>query len=248
MLSRHDDDVGRAVDKCWWGSWSRDPRQAQFLTTAEVDDRLNRADTALGPRRHRVRRGSSSPPSTSSPAHGVPLAKASRSRPPRAVHRWRSAAGSISATRTSNRCHEGTPRFGDKVVLQYMIINTDLDIELGDRRRWPTGVDLRDFDHRMDSIEPADQVLRASSRAFCADRTRHLDRRPGDDLLRHDGRTWPRAGSDAGGQVDSVLLHRRRCAGEGGQQPQAVVGDVRPPSVLSSPPRWPISSARRLSR
>ena len=51
------------------------------------------------------------------------------------------------------RCHEGSLRFGDKVVLgRDNVINTYLDIELGDSVLMADWVYVCDFDHRMDDI------------------------------------------------------------------------------------------------
>ena len=52
------------------------------------------------------------------------------------------------------RCHEGSLRIGDKVVLgRDNVINTYLDIELGDSVLMADWCYVCDFDHRMDSIE-----------------------------------------------------------------------------------------------
>ncbi len=52
------------------------------------------------------------------------------------------------------RCHEGSLRIGDKVVLgKDNVINTYLDIELGDSVLMADWCYVCDFDHRMDSIE-----------------------------------------------------------------------------------------------
>jgi len=54
----------------------------------------------------------------------------------------------------SIRCHEGSLRIGDKVVLgRDNVINTYLDIELGDSVLMADWCYVCDFDHRMDSIE-----------------------------------------------------------------------------------------------
>ena len=51
------------------------------------------------------------------------------------------------------RCHEGSLRFGDKVVLgRDNVINTYLDIELGDSALMADWVYVCDFDHKMDDI------------------------------------------------------------------------------------------------
>ena len=51
------------------------------------------------------------------------------------------------------RCHEGSLRFGDKVVLgRDNVINTYIDIELGDSVLMADWVYVCDFDHRMDDI------------------------------------------------------------------------------------------------
>ena len=52
------------------------------------------------------------------------------------------------------RCHEGSLRIGDKVVLgRDNVINTYLDIEFGDSVLMADWCYVCDFDHRMDSIE-----------------------------------------------------------------------------------------------
>jgi acetyltransferase-like isoleucine patch superfamily enzyme len=51
------------------------------------------------------------------------------------------------------RCHEGSLRFGDKVVLgRDNVINTYLDIELGNSVLMADWVYVCDFDHIMDDI------------------------------------------------------------------------------------------------
>ena len=65
------------------------------------------------------------------------------------------------------RCHEGSLRFGDKVVLgRDNVINTYLDIELGDSVLMADWCYVCDFDHRMDDINCRSRT-RASSRARC---------------------------------------------------------------------------------
>ena len=52
------------------------------------------------------------------------------------------------------RCHEGSLRIGDKVVLGCNnVINTYLDIELGDSVLMADWCYVVDFDHKMDNIE-----------------------------------------------------------------------------------------------
>ena len=52
------------------------------------------------------------------------------------------------------RCHEGSLRIGDKVVLgRDNVINTYLDIELGDSVLMADWCYVCDFDHKMDSLE-----------------------------------------------------------------------------------------------
>ena len=66
------------------------------------------------------------------------------------------------------RCHEGSLRFGDKVVLgRDNVINTYLDIELGDSVLMADWCYVCDFDHRMDRHRRCRSRTRASSRARC---------------------------------------------------------------------------------
>jgi len=51
------------------------------------------------------------------------------------------------------RCHEGSLRIGDKVVFgKYNVVNTYLDIELGESALVADWCYICDFDHRMDDI------------------------------------------------------------------------------------------------
>ncbi len=62
------------------------------------------------------------------------------------------------------RAHEGSLRFGDKVVLgRDNVINCYLDIELGDSALMADWCYVCDFDHRMDDITFRSRI-RASSR------------------------------------------------------------------------------------
>ena len=82
------------------------------------------------------------------------------------------------------RCHEGSLRIGDKVVLgRDNVINTYLDIELGDSVLMADWCYVCDFDHKMDSIELPikDQgIVKSPVRIGPG----HLGRRQGDGAAR----------------------------------------------------------------
>ena len=129
------------------------------------------------------------------------------------------------------RCHEGSLRFGDKVVLgRDNVINTYLDIELGDSVLMADWVYVCDFDHRMDDINLPikDQgILKGPVRigpdTWIATKV---------TILRNTtiGRGCV-LGSHAVVKGDIPdYLDRRRRAGQGGQEPQAGVGDVGGPA------------------
>ena len=129
------------------------------------------------------------------------------------------------------RCHEGSLRFGDKVVLgRDNVINTYLDIELGDSVLMADWVYVCDFDHRMDDINVPikDQGIvkgpvRIGPDTWIATKV---------TILRNTtiGRGL-RARVARGGQGRHPgLFDRRRRAGQGRQEPQAGVGDVGGPA------------------
>ncbi len=125
------------------------------------------------------------------------------------------------------RCHEGSLRFGDKVVLgRDNVINTYIDIELGDSVLMADWVYVCDFDHRMDDINLPikDQgILKGPVRigpdTWIATKV---------TILRNTtvGRGCV-LGSHAVVKGDIPdYLDRGRCAGQGRQEPQAGVGDL----------------------
>ena len=125
------------------------------------------------------------------------------------------------------RCHEGSLRFGDKVVLgRDNVINTYIDIELGDSVLMADWVYVCDFDHRMDDINLPikDQgILKGPVRigpdTWIATKV---------TILRNTtDRQGLRARLARGGQGRYPgLFDRGRCAGQGRQEPQAGVGHV----------------------
>ena len=125
------------------------------------------------------------------------------------------------------RAHEGSLRFGDKVVLgRDNVINCYLDIELGDSVLMADWCYVCDFDHRMDDINAADQGS-GHHQVPGADRAGHLGRGEGDGAARHVDRARLRAGVARGGpRRHPRLLDRGRRTGQGGQEPAAVLGEL----------------------
>ena len=146
---------GAPLHKRWRGSRLRDPRQADFLTMASLRWVLaNRAYTPWYLVRywrllkfklanpHIVTRGM------------VFLGKnveiqATPELSQMEIGRWVHIGDGNTL-----RCHEGSLRIGDKVVLGCNnVISTYLDIELGDSVRTADRSYVVDFDHKMDNIE-----------------------------------------------------------------------------------------------
>ena len=125
------------------------------------------------------------------------------------------------------RAHEGSLRFGDKVVLgRDNVINCYLDIELGDSVLMADWCYVCDFDHRMDDINLPikDQGIIKSPVRIGPDTWVGVKV----TVLR--GTTIGRGcvlGSHAVVRGDRPgLLDRGRRAGQGGQKPAAGLGDV----------------------
>ena len=129
------------------------------------------------------------------------------------------------------RAHEGSLRFGDKVVLgRDNVINCYLDIELGDSVLMADWCYVCDFDHRMDDINLPikDQgIVKAPVRIG-------PDTWVGVKVTRaagHHHRTGLRAGLARRRQGRCAgLLDRGRGTGQGGQKSEAVLGDLGRPT------------------
>lgn len=146
---------GAPIHKRWRGSRLRDPRQARFLTMESL--RWVLANKAYSPwylvryvrllkfklaNPHIVTRG------MVFLGKGVEI-QATPELSYMEIGRWVHIGD-----KNTIRCHEGSLRIGDKVVLgRDNVINTYLDIELGDSVLMADWCYVCDFDHRMDSIE-----------------------------------------------------------------------------------------------
>ena len=238
---------GAPLHRRWRGSTLRDPRQAKFLTLASLKWVLrNRAYTPWYLVRYwRLLKFKLANPHIITRGmvflgkgveiHATPeLAQLE-------IGRWVHIGD-----KNTIRAHEGSLRFGDKVVLgRDNVINCYLDIELGDSALMADWCYVCDFDHRMDDINVPikDQGIIKSPVRIGPD-TWVGDE--GDGAARHDHRTGLRAGVARGGpRRHPGLLDRGRCTGQGGQEPAAVLGDARPRSAPNWPRPWPTSNARR---
>ena len=219
---------GAPLHKRWRGSRLRDPRQAKFLTVASLKWVLaNRAYTPWYLVRYwRLLKFKLANPHIITRGmvflgKGVEI-QATPELSTMEIGRWVHIGD-----KNTIRCHEGSLRFGDKVVLgRDNVINTYLDIELGDSVLMADWVYVCDFDHRMDSIDLPikDQGIvkgpvRIGPDTWIATKVTILrDTTVGTGL---------RARIARGGQGRHPrLLDRRRRAGQGGQEPQAGLGDV----------------------
>jgi acetyltransferase-like isoleucine patch superfamily enzyme len=145
---------GAPLHKRWRGSRLRDPRQAQFLTMASLKWVIaNRAYTPWYLVRYwRLLKFKLTNPHIITRGmvflgKGVEI-QATPELSTLEIGRWVHIGD-----KNTIRCHEGSLRFGDKVVLgRDNVINTYLDIELGDSVLMADWVYLCDFDHRMDDI------------------------------------------------------------------------------------------------
>lgn len=145
---------GAPLHHRWRGSRLRDPRQAKFLTLASLKWVLaNRAYTPWYLVRYwRLLRFKLANPHIITRGmvflgkgveiHATPeLAQLE-------IGRWVHIGD-----KNTIRAHEGSLRFGDKVVLgRDNVINTYLDIEIGDSVLMADWCYICDFDHRMDDI------------------------------------------------------------------------------------------------
>src|ERR1700758_4016478 len=138
----------------WRGQQLRDPRQARFLTLASLKGVLtNRAYTPWYLVRYwRLLKFKLANPHIISRGmvflgKGVEI-QATPELSTMEIGRWVHIGD-----KNTIRCHEGSLRFGDKDVLgRDNVINTYLDIELGDSVLMADWVYVCDFDHIMDNI------------------------------------------------------------------------------------------------
>ena len=145
---------GAPLHKRWRGSRLRDPRQAKFLTLASLKWVLaNRAYTPWYLVRYwRLLKFKLANPHIITRGmvflgKGVEI-QATPELSTMEIGRWVHIGD-----KNTIRCHEGSLRFGDKVVLgRDNVINTYLDIELGDSVLMADWVYVCDFDHKMDDI------------------------------------------------------------------------------------------------
>src|SRR5215210_491306 len=145
---------GAPLHKRWRGSRLRDPRQAKFLTRASL--RWVIANKAYTPwylvRYWRLMKFKLANPHVITRGmvflgKGVEI-QATPELSQLEIGRWVHIGD-----KNTIRCHEGSLRFGDKVVLgRDNVINTYLDIELGDSVLMADWVYVCDFDNRMDVI------------------------------------------------------------------------------------------------
>ena len=223
---------GAPLHKRWRGSRLRDPRQAKFLTVASLKWVLaNRAYTPWYLVRYwRLLKFKLANPHIITRGmvflgKGVEI-QATPELSTMEIGRWVHIGD-----KNTIRCHEGSLRFGDKVVLgRDNVINTYLDIELGDSVLMADWCYVCDFDHRMDSIELPikDQGIvkgpvRIGPDTWIATKVTILR----DTTI---GRGCVLGLACRGQGRDPGLLDRRRRAGQGGQEPQAGVGDVGRPA------------------
>jgi acetyltransferase-like isoleucine patch superfamily enzyme len=145
---------GAPLHKRWRGSRLRDPRQAKFLTLASL--RWVIANRAYTPwylvRYWRLLKFKLANPHIITRGmvflgKGVEI-QATPELSQMEIGRWVHIGD-----KNTIRCHEGSLRIGDKVVLgRDNVINTYLDIELGDSVLMADWCYVCDFDHRMDDI------------------------------------------------------------------------------------------------
>src|ERR1700744_3145139 len=216
---------GAPIHRRWRGSNLRDPRQAKFLTLASLRWVLrNRAYTPWYLVRYwRLLKFKLANPHIITRGmvfigkgveiHATPeLAQLE-------IGRWVHIGD-----KNTIRAHEGSLRFGDKVVLgRDNVINCYLDIEIGDSVLMADWCYVCDFDHRMDDINVPikDQGIIKSPV-----RIGHLGRHQGHHLAGHRDRTWLRAGfACRGARRRARFLDRGRRSREGGQEPAAVLGE-----------------------
>ncbi|HEY9267339.1 MAG TPA: acyltransferase [Mycobacterium sp.] len=146
---------GAPLHKRWRGSRLRDPRQANFLTVASLKWVLaNRAYTPWYLVRYwRLLRFKLANPHIITRGM-VFLGKDVEIQATPELSQMEIGRWVHIGDKNTIRCHEGSLRIGDKVVLgRDNVINTYLDIELGDSVLMADWCYVCDFDHRMDSIE-----------------------------------------------------------------------------------------------
>ena len=209
---------GAPLHKRWRGSRLRDPRQAKFLTLASLKWVIaNRAFTPWYLVRYwRLLKFKLANPHIITRGmvflgKGVEI-QATPELSQLEIGRWVHIGD-----KNTIRAHEGSLRIGDKVVLgRDNVINTYLDIELGDSVLMADWCYVCDFDHKMDDINLPikDQGIVEEPGADWAG---HLDRHQGHRAAGHHDRARLRAGVTRGGQGRHPgLLDRGRRAGEGG--------------------------------
>ena len=219
---------GAPIHRRWRGSNLRDPRQAKFLTLASLRWVLrNRAYTPWYLVRYwRLLKFKLANPHIITRGmvfigkgveiHATPeLAQLE-------IGRWVHIGD-----KNTIRAHEGSLRFGDKVVLgRDNVINCYLDIELGDSVLMADWCYVCDFDHRMDDINLPikDQGIVKSPVRIGPDTWVGVKA----TVLR--GTTIGRGcvlGSHAVVRGDVPdLFDRGRSTGQGGQEPAARLGDL----------------------
>ena len=212
---------GAPLHKRWRGSRLRDPRQAKFLTLASLKWVLaNRAYTPWYLVRYwRLLKFKLANPHVITRGmvflgKGVEI-QATPELSQLEIGRWVHIGD-----KNTIRAHEGSLRFGDKVVLgRDNVINTYLDVELGDSvlmADWVTSR-LRPPDGRHQHADQGPGHLKSPVRigpdTWIATKVT--------DAARHDRRPGLRAGVARGRQGSHPrLLDRGRRAGQGGEEPR----------------------------
>ncbi|MCV7315786.1 acyltransferase [Mycolicibacillus parakoreensis] len=145
---------GAPIHKRWRGSRLRDPRQARFLTRASLKWVLaNRAYTPWYLIRYwRLARFKLTNPHIITRGM-VFLGKDVEIQATPELAQLELGRWVHIGDKNTIRAHEGSLRFGDKVVLgRDNVINAYLDIELGDSVLMADWCYIVDFDHKMDDI------------------------------------------------------------------------------------------------
>ena len=143
------------------------------------------------------------------------------------------------------RCHEGSLRIGDKVVFgKDNVVNTYLDIEIGDSALVADWCYICDFDHQMDDIDTPikDQGIlkgpvRIGADTWVATKVTVLR---GTRI----GRGCVLGVARGGEGRHPRLQHRGRRAGEGREEPQTRTGSPAPPTAPPTSRRSRTSRAR----
>ncbi len=150
---------------------------------------------------------------------------------------------------TSGQEHDPRPgslRSGDAVLGRDNVINTYLDIEIGDSVLMADWCYICDFDHRWMTSRCRSKTRHHQESG--ADRARHLigvkvERAAGG--TKFIGRGCVLGLARGGPRRNSRLSDRGRGAGQGGQEPPAILGGTA--AQLSQPPPWPTSNARKVA-